>query len=248
MNYNNKTVLVTGGTSGIGKATAKEFADLGARVIITGRSQDRLDAAISQIGGDAVGILVDQGDMSQVNNISDKVSAITDTLDAVFLNAGSGDFTPIGAIDEDTFDWQYNVLVKGNFFTAQALVPLIKEGGSLIFNISVVTEMGMQGGLVYSSAKGAVLSMLKTFAAELAPKGIRVNAVSPGPIETEFFGKTSLPEDQIAGMAEGIVQSVPLKRFGKAEDIAHAVTFLASDHASYIHGVNLPVDGGMTQF
>jgi NAD(P)-dependent dehydrogenase (short-subunit alcohol dehydrogenase family) len=245
-NFANKTILVTGGTSGIGHATAKQLVEYGAKVIITGRNQDTLDKVVSELGSNVQTIQLDQANIAEVQTLKSKVEAITPSLDGVFLNAGSGDFAPIEMVNEAHFDTQFNSLVKGNFFTAQQLLPLINEGGSVVYNVSSVTELGMAGASIYSAAKGAVKSMVKTFARELAPKNIRVNGVFPGPIVTDFFNKTSLSKEEQQGFGKQVTGMVPLGRFGSSQEVANAVVFLLSDHASYIHGIELPVDGGMT--
>lgn len=245
--FKDKKYVVTGGSSGIGRATAQQIIDHGGSVIITGRTQSKLDKAVSELGENASALLIDQSDLSQVMTIADKVKAISPELDGVFLNAGNGDFLPIENVNEQFYDMHFDSLVKGNYFTGQQLAPLVKSGGSVVFNVSVVTEKGMAGSSVYSATKGAVKSMVKTFAAELGPKGIRVNGVTPGPIETDFFGKMNMPDDQKAGMADMIAKTVPLGRFGTSQECANVVVFLLSDQASFVHGAEIPVDGGFAQ-
>jgi NAD(P)-dependent dehydrogenase (short-subunit alcohol dehydrogenase family) len=228
----NKIALITGGTSGIGKATAIEFIEQGARVIITGRHQDTVEATVKELGSRAEGIAADSGKLADLKLLGEKVKIFAKKIDILFVNAGYGKFAPIEQIDEAHFDEQFNVLVKGTLFTVQSIIPLMEEGGSVILNTSVVTEKGMQGASVYSAAKSAVQSFVKTFAAELSARKIRLNAVSPGPIET----------------AGSILPQVPMGRFGKASEVAKAVSFLASDEASYMHGTEIFVDGGMVQF
>jgi NAD(P)-dependent dehydrogenase (short-subunit alcohol dehydrogenase family) len=244
----NKIALITGGTSGIGKATAIEFIEQGARVIITGRHQDTVEATVKELGSRAEGIAADSGKLADLKLLGEKVKIFAKKIDILFVNAGYGKFAPIEQIDEAHFDEQFNVLVKGTLFTVQSIIPLMEEGGSVILNTSVVTEKGMQGASVYSAAKSAVQSFVKTFAAELSARKIRLNAVSPGPIETAFFDKTGMTEEQINGFAGSILPQVPMGRFGKASEVAKAVSFLASDEASYMHGTEIFVDGGMVQF
>jgi NAD(P)-dependent dehydrogenase (short-subunit alcohol dehydrogenase family) len=244
----NKIALVTGGTSGIGKATALDFIEQGATVIITGRYQNTVDETVKELGNNAKGIVSDAGNLSDIKSLAHKVKALTGKVDVLFVNAGYGKFAPIEQIDETHFDEQFNVLVKGTLFTVQSILPLMEEGSSIILNTSVVTEKGMQGASVYSAAKSAVKSFVKTFAAELSAKKIRLNAVSPGPIETSFFDKTGMNAEQINGFAAMVLPQVPLGRFGKSAEVAKAVTFLASDDSSYIHGTEIYVDGGMVQF
>jgi len=243
-----KTALITGGTSGIGKATAVDFIEEGATVIITGRFQNTVDETVKELGPNAKGLVADSGNISQIRHLAQQVRPLSSKIDVLFVNAGYGKFAPIDQIDEPHFDEQFNVLVKGTLFTVQAILPLMAEGGSIILNTSVVTEKGMAGAAVYSASKAAVQSFVKTFAAELSARKIRVNAVSPGPIETSFFEKTGMNQDQINGFAGAILPQVPMGRFGKSSEVAKAVTFLASDDSSYMHGTEIYVDGGMVQF
>lgn len=244
----NKIALITGGTSGIGKATAVDFIEQGATVIITGRHQKTVDETVKELGANAKGIVADSSKITDLKQLADKVKAMVGKVDVLFVNAGYGKFAPIEMIDEAHFDEQFNVLVKGTLFTVQSILPLMQEGSSIILNTSVVTEKGMQGASVYSAAKSAVQSFVKTFASELSSRKIRLNAVSPGPIETAFFEKTGMNEEQINGFAGAVLPQVPMGRFGKSAEVAKAVTFLASDDASYMHGTELFVDGGMVQF
>ncbi len=244
----NKIALVTGGTSGIGKATAQDFIEQGATVIITGRYQSTVNETVKELGANAKGIVSDASKLTDIRALADKVKALAGKVDVLFVNAGYGKYSPIEAIDEAHFDEQFNVLVKGTLFTVQQIAPLMSEGGSIILNTSVVTEVGMPSASVYSAAKAAVQSFVKTFAAEFSQRKIRVNAVSPGPIQTNFFDKTGLTAAQIQGFAGAILPQVPLARFGLASEVAKAVTFLASDDASYMHGTEIFVDGGMVQF
>ncbi len=243
-----KVALITGGTSGIGKATAIDFIEQGATVIITGRHQSTVDETVRQLGPKTSGIVADSSNIADLKKLAEKVKSSVGKVDVLFVNAGYGKFAPIEHIDEAHFDEQFNVLVKGTLFTVQSILPLMGEGSSIILNTSVVTEKGMQGASVYSAAKSAVQSFVKTFAAELSAKKIRLNAVSPGPIETAFFEKTGMNEEQINGFASAVLPQVPMARFGKSSEVAKAVTFLASNDASYMHGTEIFVDGGMVQF
>jgi NAD(P)-dependent dehydrogenase (short-subunit alcohol dehydrogenase family) len=243
----NKMAVVTGGTSGIGRATAQDFIEQGATVIITGRHQATVDETVKALGPKAHGVVSDAGKMADIQALAGRIKLLVGNIDVLFVNAGYGKFAPLGQIDEAHFDEQFNVLVKGTLFTVQHLAPLMREGGSVVLNTSVVTEVGMPGAAVYSAAKAAVQSLVKTLAAEFAPQKIRVNAVSPGPIETDFFNKTGMNEAEINGFAGAVLPQVPLARFGQPSEVAKAVTFLASDDASYLLGTELFVDGGMTQ-
>jgi NAD(P)-dependent dehydrogenase (short-subunit alcohol dehydrogenase family) len=243
----NKIALITGGTSGIGYATAENFLKEGATVIITGRYQKSIDEAVAKLGNNAKGIVSDAAKMSDVFQLAEKVKKITAKIDVLFVNAGYGKFAPIEVVDETHFDEQFDVLVKGTFFTIQQLTPMINTGGKVILNTSVVTEKGMPGASVYSAAKAAVQSLSKTLASELIAKDIRLNAVSPGPIQTGFFDKTGMNQEQIQGFAANVLAMVPMKRFGQASEVAKVVTFLASDDSSYLLGTEIYVDGGMVQ-
>jgi NAD(P)-dependent dehydrogenase (short-subunit alcohol dehydrogenase family) len=241
----NKVALITGATSGMGKATAIDFIENGANVIITGRVQKTIDETVRELGEKANGIVSDAEKMEDLNQLREKVKAITPRIDVLFVNAGFGKYASIEQIDENHFDEQFNVLVKGTLFTVQQILPLMKEGGSIILNTSIVTQVGMQNSSVYSACKSAVQSFVKTFASELASKKIRINAVSPGPIQTNYFDRSNLTEDQIESIAGAIFPQIPLGRFGQPSEVAKTVTFLASEDASFIHGSEIFVDGGI---
>ncbi|MFA5983697.1 MAG: glucose 1-dehydrogenase [Methylococcaceae bacterium] len=240
-----KIAVVTGGNSGIGLATAKLFASEGATVVITGRRQAELDAAIADIGGNIVAV---QGDVANLADL-DKLYSVVKTkfghLDIVFANAGIAEPTPLEAVTEEHFDKQFNINVKGLLFTVQKALPLMQDGGSIILNSSVVNTKGMGGFSVYAATKAAVRSFARTWTAELKDRNIRVNVVSPGPIETPIFNKMGMSEEQMQAMGSTIAGQVPLGRFGRPEEIAQAVLFLASSDSSYVAGVDLYVDGGM---
>jgi NAD(P)-dependent dehydrogenase (short-subunit alcohol dehydrogenase family) len=242
----NKVALITGGTSGIGLATAQDFINEGATVIITGRSQQTVEETVKELGANAYGLVSDAGQMNDILQLPNQVQSIVPHIDILFINAGYGKFAPIEAVTENMFDELFNVLVKGAFFTVQSLLPLLKEGGNLILNTSIVTQYGAPYASVYSAAKSAVASFAKTFAAELTTRNIRVNAISPGYTATNGFEKTGLSKEQIDGIIQSVTPTLPLKRFGQSQEIAKAVSFLASDDASYLHGMELVVDGGYT--
>lgn len=244
INLTGKTALITGGTSGIGKATAIDFIENGVIVIITGRNQHTVNETINELGNQAYGIVSDSGKMSDLLELGNKVKSITPYIDILFVNAGFGKYAPIEQIDEAHFDEQFNVLVKGTLFTVQQMLPLMKEGGAIILNTSIVTEIGMSNSSVYSAAKSAVQSFVKTFASELASRKIKINAVSPGPIQTNYFDRSNLSQEQIQNMAGAVLPQVPLARFGQPSEVAKVVTFLASDASSFMHGAEVFVDGG----
>ncbi|MEM8963621.1 MAG: glucose 1-dehydrogenase [Acidobacteriota bacterium] len=242
-----KVAVVTGGNSGIGLASAQAFAEAGAHVIVFGRNQETLDAAVAQIGHGAVGI---QGDVTSGNDLDRLYSTVKDThggLDILFANAGVAFFQPFAESDEGFFDHQVNINIKGTFFTIQKALPLLREGSSVLVNTSVVNVMGMPGASVYSATKAALRSLVRTLAAELTQQGIRINAIAPGPIETPIFERTGMSEAEQHGFAQQVLGTVPMARFGKPEEIANTALFLASDASSYITGSEISVDGGMTQ-
>lgn len=241
----NKVALITGGNSGIGFATAKEFLEQGAKVIITGRSEAGLAQAKKDLNGQVHTILSNTSSLSDIRNLAKEVQKITPHLDVVFVNAGIGKFAPIEAVTEEHFDEQFNTNVKGAYFTIQELLPVIKDGGSIILNTSVAAHMGMASSTVYSATKAALLNLARTLSAELIPRKIRVNAVSPGPIATPIFGKTGMSAEQIDGMKSSIQSQVPIGRLGDPSEIAKVATFFASDDSSFVLGTELIADGGM---
>ena len=240
----NKVAFISGGTSGIGLATARELIQQGARVIITGRYTQTVDETVKLLGANAYGIVCDHANMNDIAKLNKQVTKISDKIDIVFANAGYGKFAPVELVTEAMFDELFNVLAKGTFFTVQALLPLINEGGSIIFNTSIVSGYGSSNASVYSGAKAAVQSFVKTFAAELTAKKIRVNGISPGYTETDGFNKTGLAPDEIANTKKQITSILPFQRFAHAEEVAKGVSFLASDDSSYIHATEIVVDGG----
>lgn len=244
--FKNKVALITGGTNGMGFVTAQEFINEGAIVIITGRSQETVDRAVKQLGSNAIGLVSNAGKLSDIFDLQKQLKIHTNKLDVLFVNAGYGKFAPIEMVDEAHFDELFNMLVKGTFFTVQQILPIINEGGSIILNTSFVTGFGIENFSVYSAAKSAVQSFIKTFASECTTKKIRVNGISPGYIKTNIFNNTGLTPDQIEGAVQDIIPTLPFKRFGEPSEIAKTVLFLASDDASYIHGAEIVVDGGLS--
>jgi NAD(P)-dependent dehydrogenase (short-subunit alcohol dehydrogenase family) len=242
-----KVAVVTGGNSGIGLASAKRLAEEGAKVAISGRNQKTLDEAVKIIGN---GVLALKSDTSKVADTEELFKQVTQKLgkiDVLFVNAGIAKFAPIGDSSEEFFDEQFNTNVKGAYFAIQKAIPHLNDRASIILNTSIVSTKGEANASVYSSTKAALRSMARTAARELLGRGIRVNAVAPGPIETPIFGKTGLPQEVLDEFAKHLIETVPMKRLGKPEEIAGAVAFLASSDASYITGVELNVDGGMGQ-
>ena len=242
-----KVAVVTGGNSGIGLATAKRLQEEGARVAISGRSKKTLDEAVRTIGNGVVAVQADVGKLADVDRLYGEVSQKLGKIDVLFVNAGIVKFALLAETSESSYDEQFNINIKGAYFTIQKALPLLNEGASIILNTSVADSKGTAGTSAYSATKAALRSLARTAAAELAGHGIRVNTVAPGPIVTPIFGRTGLPKDTVDEFAKEIVAKVPMKRFGQPEEVAATVAFLASQDASYITGVEINVDGGMGQ-
>jgi len=239
--------VVTGGNSGIGLATAKRLHDEGARVAISGRSQKTLDEAVKILGKDVLAVQADVAKLTDVDKLYAEVSQKLGKIDVLFVNAGVAKFAPLAETSESLYDEQFDINIKGAYFTIQKALPLLNDGASIILNTSVAASKGTPGASAYSATKAALRSLARTAAAELVELGIRVNAVAPGPIETPIFGRTGLPKEAIEGFAKDVLSKVPMKRFGQPEEVAGVVAFLASSDASYITGVEINVDGGMGQ-
>jgi NAD(P)-dependent dehydrogenase (short-subunit alcohol dehydrogenase family) len=241
-----KVAVVTGGNSGIGLATAQRFAAEGAVVFITGRRQSELDSATKLIGPNAVGV---QGDVTKAEDLDRLYEHIKEKkghIDVLFANAGSGDLAPLGAITEEHFDKTFNLNVKGVLFSVQKALPIFRDGGSIILNASTAASQGMPAFSVYSATKAAVRSFARTWTTDLKDRKIRVNAVSPGVVVTPGYAALGSAE-QIEQFIAQMKTTIPLGRTGEADEIAKAVVFLASDDASFVSGIELFVDGGMTQ-
>ncbi|MFC4477082.1 SDR family oxidoreductase [Flavobacterium chungangensis] len=239
----NKVAIVTGGNSGIGYAAAADFVSKGAKVIVTGRNKEALTKAETELN--VTGIVADQSDLKSIDNLVEEVKAKFGKVDILFLNAGIAAFAPLDSASEDHYDSIMNVNVKGVYFTVQKVLPILNDGGSIIFNTSVNAHVGMPNSSVYAASKAAVLSLNKVFAVELASRKIRVNAVSPGPIETPLYGKVGLEKEEVEGLGAALGEKILLKRFGQAAEVAKTVSFLASEDASFITGSEIVVDGGL---
>jgi len=246
--FEGKVALVTGGNSGIGRAVAERLVGEGARVVVVGRNRETVDATAAALGAAAHGIVADTSKLADLDRV---IAATRDfgggRLDVVFANAGFATFGPLAAMTEEAWDGMFDVNVKGVYFTVQKAVPLMRAGGAIVLNASVAAGKGNPVGSIYGASKAAVRSFGRTIAAELVERGIRVNVVSPGPIETPIFDRMMTPE-QVAELKVAWAARNPMKRFGTTDEVAAAVLFLASDDASYVTGVDLLVDGGVGSF
>ena len=242
-----KIAVITGGNSGIGLATAKRFVSDGAYVFITGRRQNELDATVSEIGKNVTGI---QGDVSNLADLDRLYTTVKDQkghIDILFANAGIGEFAPLGEISEAHFDKIFGINVKGVLFSVQKALPLFQDGGSIILNASIAASKGMEALSVYSATKAAVRSFARTWTIDLKHRKIRVNAVSPGPIDTPGVKGLAQSKEEIEQLKKSLITSVPMGRMGSPDEIAKVVSFLASDESSFVTGIELFVDGGMAQ-
>lgn len=242
-----KNVVVTGGSTGIGFASARRFIQEGARVIITGRNADTLNVAKLELGENAITVQGDVSDLEDLDRLATVAKDEFGSVDVIFANAGIARFTPIEMQTPEDFHQQFSVNVLGAFFAVQKLLPLLGQGASILFTTSVASSKGMANTSVYSGTKGALRSIARSLAVELAPKGIRVNVVSPGPVETPIFGKMGMPQEALDEFAKGIGSMVPLGRFGRPDELANAALFLASSESSFVTGAELVVDGGINE-
>jgi len=239
-----KTIVITGGTTGIGLATAQLLSAEGAKVIITGRNPETLASAKKALT-DVVVLPSDAGDLAAARALGDEIKTFADHLDGVFLNAGVGTFQPIEAATPKNYDDMFNVNVRGLYFQLQSLLPLLGNPSSVVFTSSIAGSIAFPGTSIYSATKAALISLGKTLAVELAPRGIRVNVLSPGPIDTPVIKKMGLNADQLKGFEETIVAKSLLKRWGTSDEVARAARFLLSEDSSNITGTELIIDGGV---
>ena len=244
--YEGKKVVIIGGTSGMGLATAKMLLDGGARVLVTGRSQAGLDSAKEELGTSAIVVSSDARSLTDIDALAAQVKTEFDTIDLLFVNAGFSIPTPLASVTENVYDEMFNLNAKGPFFTVQKLAPLINRGGSVVLTTSVANVKGLPGQATYGAAKAALRSFARVLAVELLPLEIRVNAVSPGPIDTGILDKVFPSEEMRTHVKGHTIGIIPMKRFGLSEEIAKAVLFLAFD-ATFTTGAELPVDGGWSQ-
>lgn len=247
MKLENKIALITGGNSGIGLATAKLFYQEGAKVIITGRRKEVVDTAAKKIGKGAIGFTSDSSEMADIESLYRHIEEKFGTLDILFLNAGMAHFEPIESISEETFDRLNNTNFKGLYFNIKMAAPIMKNGGSILLTTSAAGHIGAANMSAYAATKAAVRSLARTLSAELLPKGIRVNGISPGPIDTPIMEKVGIPAEALEGAKAGFAAENPMKRIGTAEEIAKGALYLASDDSSFVAGIDLCVDGGLTQ-
>jgi len=244
--YKGKTVLITGGTTGMGLATAKLFLGEGARVMVTGRTPATIEAAQAELGENAIVLHSDATSLSDMDSLAKKVRETFGKLDVLFANAGFARRVPFEEMTEEVYDEMLDLNAKGPYFIVQKLAPLMPEGSAVIFTTSIANVKGMPDNSAYAAAKAALRAFTRSLATELMPRGIRVNSVSPGPIDTPILGKMGIPKEAADHMFEKIKEIVPMKRIGQPEEIAKAVAFFAFD-ATYTTGAELPVDGGWTQ-
>ena len=245
--FKGKTAVITGGTTGIGLATAKLFINEGARVIVTGRTAATIKSAQAELGDNAIVVRSDATSFPDMDALAAKVKETFGKLDVLFVNAGYGQFIPFESMTEEVYDEMLNLNAKGPYFIAQKLVPLMPEGSSVVFTTSMANVKAVAPLSAYGAAKAALRSITRSLANELSPRGIRVNAVSPGPIEaTDILQKVGMPKEASDQVYVQMAQAVPMKRLGRPEELAKAVAFLAID-ATYTTGIELPVDGGWSQ-
>jgi NAD(P)-dependent dehydrogenase (short-subunit alcohol dehydrogenase family) len=241
----NKRALITGGTTGIGLETARQFMNEGARVAVTGKNPETMEAARKELGSDVLVIASDASDAAAQKVVADAVRGKFDRLDVLFVNAGIADLRPVEQWDVAGFDRTIGANFKGPFFLIQALLPILANPASIVLNASVNAHIGMANTSVYGASKAALLSLTRTLSGELIGRGVRVNAVSPGPINTPLYSKLGLSEADLKAVSTSIQSQVPAGRFGNPGEIAAAVVYLASDESAYMVGAELMIDGGM---
>jgi NAD(P)-dependent dehydrogenase (short-subunit alcohol dehydrogenase family) len=242
-----KVAVVTGGNSGIGLASAQRLQQDGARVAISGRSQKTLDEASKLLGKDALVVQADVAKLPEIDKLFSAVAAKFGKIDVLFVNAGVATFAPFAGFTEAAYDQLFDINAKGAFFTVQKALPHLNDGASIILNTSVASHIGYPPGAAYGATKAAMRSFVRSFAAELAVRNIRVNAVAPGPIDTPIFDRVGVSKEQSDQTKQGFMSLVPLKRLGKPEEIAGVVSFLASGDSSFVTGIELNAGGGIAE-
>jgi NAD(P)-dependent dehydrogenase (short-subunit alcohol dehydrogenase family) len=243
-----KVAVITGGNSGIGLATAKEFLEHGAQVVISGRDQKTLDAAARELGAEVLVVRADVARLADIDKLFAEVKRKFGRVDVLFVNAGIGRFTALEEVTEEIYDSIIDVNLKGAFFTIQKALPLLVDGASIVLNTSIAAHIGRPiGTSVYSASKAALLSLARTLSNELVGRNIRVNAVSPGPVATPIFDRLGIPAEALEQTRQAIASQVPMKRFGRPEEIAKTALFLASSDSSFLLGTEIVADGGMSQ-
>ena len=245
--FDDKVVVVTGGSSGIGLATARRFAEEGASVVLVGRDAQALDEAAAGVGGKVEVVAADVADLDSLDTLFARIRESHGRVDVLHVNAGVGRLGPVAETLPEVFDHVMAVNFRGAYYTAQKALPLIPDGGAIVFTSSWFTQAGVAGTSVVSASKAATRNLVRTLASELIERNIRVNSVRPGVIDTPFIDKVGLSRESAAELAASLLGTIPMKRFGRTEEVASAVAFLASDDASYITGIDLPVDGGQTE-
>ena len=243
----NKVAVITGANSGIGLATAKRYLNEGAKVVLSGRRQEALDEATKDLEGDFITVLADVSKPEDNVRLIAQATEKYGNIDILYLNAGIAPPAPTTDITAEHYDEVFNINVKGPILTVKEALPHVNDGGTILFTNSVVHQKGFDNMGVYSASKGALRAYARVLTSEVKSRGIRVNSIAPGPIATPIYGKMGLPQDVVEEMGKGFAQQVPLGRFGTPEEIANTALFLASDDASYINGIELEVDGGMSQ-
>ena len=245
MKLQNKVTVITGGNSGIGLGIAEEFRNQGAKVAICGRDRRTLDEAQKQLGENVLVVQADVANLADIEALYKQTSERFGKIDSLVVNAGVAVFQPVDQVDEATFDKIVNINFKGAYFTIQKALPYLNDGASIVLISSIAQSKGIANTSVYSATKAALRSLARTLTADLLPRGIRVNVISPGPIETPIFGKLGLPPESVDQAKESFTQMVPMKRMGTSEEVAKAALFLASRDSSFIAGEEIQVDGGM---
>jgi NAD(P)-dependent dehydrogenase (short-subunit alcohol dehydrogenase family) len=242
-----KVAIITGGNSGIGFATAQRFVSDGAYVFITGRRQSELDAAVKQIGKNIIGVQGDVSNLADLDRLYATVKKQKGRIDILFANAGVGELVPLEAITEAHFDKTFSINVKGLLFTVQKALPLFQDGGSIILNASIAASKGIEASSVYNATKAAIRSFARTWTVELKQRKIRVNAISPGMIDTPGLNSLAKNQEQLEQFKTRFISTIPMGRTASPGEVANVVSFLASDESSYVTGVELFVDGGVAQ-